>query len=128
MIILSLIILILITALPSFFSFLPENCYNRITSIVLLFSAILTFNSLDFESIGSGIALYDGLYHITIITQFMDIILAIQAKILLVCSLIKNSQSFSFYLNSPFSKYLISFVISVILMFYINNYKANNKL
>jgi NADH-ubiquinone oxidoreductase chain 2 len=95
MIILSLIILILITALPSFFKFLPENCYNRISAIVLLFCAILTFNTLNIESIGSGIAIYGGLFHITIITQFMDIVLYIIAGLILIAwPLIKNSQSY----------------------------------
>ena len=94
MIILSLIILILITALPSFFKFFPENCYNRISAIVLLFCAILAFNTLDIESIGSGIAIYGGLFHITIITQLMDIVLYIIASLILIAwPLIKNSQS-----------------------------------
>ena len=84
MIFLSLIILILITALPSFFNNLPENCYNRISAIVLLFCAILTFNTLNLESIGSGIAIYGGLFHITIISQFMDIILFIIAGLILI--------------------------------------------
>lgn len=95
MIILSLIILILITALPSFFKFFPENCYNRISAIVLLFCAILTFNTLNIESIGSGIAIYGGLFHITIITQFMEIVLFIIAGLILIAwPLIKNSQSY----------------------------------
>ena len=70
MIFLSIIILILITALPSFFNNLPENCYNRISAIVLLFCAILTFQYLNIESIGSGIAIYGGLFHKNIISQF----------------------------------------------------------
>jgi NADH-ubiquinone oxidoreductase chain 2 len=84
MIFLSLIILILITALPSFFNNLPENCYNRISAIVLLFCAILTFNTLNLESIDSGIAIYGGLFHITIISQFMDIILFLIAGLILI--------------------------------------------
>ena len=84
MIIISLIILILITALPSFFNNIPENCYNRISAIVLLFCAILTFNTLNLESIGSGIAIYGGLFHITIISQFMDIILFLIAGLILI--------------------------------------------
>jgi NADH-ubiquinone oxidoreductase chain 2 len=95
MLITSLIILILITALPSFFKFLPENCYNRISAIVLLFCAILSFNTLNIENIGSGIAIYGGLFHITIITQFMDIILFLIAGLILIAwPLIKNNQSF----------------------------------
>ena len=66
-----LILLTLIIALPSFFKNLPENCYNRISTIVLLFSAILIINILNIESISSGIAIYSGLFHITVILQFL---------------------------------------------------------
>jgi NADH-ubiquinone oxidoreductase chain 2 len=84
MLFISLLILILITALPSFFKNLPENCYNRISAIVLLFSAILTINILNIESISSGIAIYSGLFHITIISQFFDFFLFLIAGLILV--------------------------------------------
>ena len=124
MIILSLIILILITALPSFFKIFPENCYNRISAIVLLFCAILTFNTLDLESIGSGIAIYGGLFHITIITQFMDIVLYIIASFNFIITY------YSCYLLPSVATYLISFVLSffIMLMFYLKSYKIFNKL
>jgi NADH-ubiquinone oxidoreductase chain 2 len=80
MLFLSIITLIFFTSLPSFFVFeqLPANCYSRISAIVLLFCAILTFNPiLNIENIGSGIAIYGGLFHITFISQFMDIVLFI---------------------------------------------------
>jgi NADH-ubiquinone oxidoreductase chain 2 len=97
MIITSLLIIILVTALPSFFKILPENCYNRISAIILLFSAILTFNSLSMESIGSGIAIYGGLFHITVISQFMDIVLFTIASFILVSwPLIKYNKNINY--------------------------------
>jgi NADH-ubiquinone oxidoreductase chain 2 len=97
MIITSLLIIILVTALPSFFKILPENCYNRISAIILLFSAILAFNTLSMESIGSGIAIYGGLFHITVISQFMDIVLFTIASLILVSwPLIKYNKNINY--------------------------------
>jgi hypothetical protein len=85
MLFISIIILALVAALPSFFiSQLPENCYNRISALVLLFCVILTFNSLNLESIGSGVAIFGGLYHVTIISQFMDVVLFTTASFILI--------------------------------------------
>jgi NADH-ubiquinone oxidoreductase chain 2 len=48
---------------------------TRITSIILLFSAALSFNGLYVQAIGSGLGLYSGLFHVTTVTQFMEIFL-----------------------------------------------------
>jgi NADH-ubiquinone oxidoreductase chain 2 len=85
MLFISIISLSLVAALPSFFiKQLPENCYNRLTAIVLVYCAILTFNSLNIESLDSGIAIYGGLFHVNIISQYMDIILFITASFILI--------------------------------------------
>ena len=88
----------LITALPSFFSLNSlKIVFNRISAIVLLFCAILTFNTLDLESIGSGIAIYGGLFHITVISQFMDIVLFTIASLILVSwPLIKYNKNINY--------------------------------
>jgi len=85
----SIIILLFFTALPSFFyrEQLPANCYSRISSILLIFCSILTITPLlnaDANTIGSGIALYGGLFHITYISQFIDIFLFIIGSFILV--------------------------------------------
>ena len=94
----TIICLVLVAALPSFFiKQLPENCYNRISALVFLFYAILTFNTLSLESIGSGIAIYGGLYHVTVISQFMDIVLFIIASFILIAwPLIKTTNMYLF--------------------------------
>lgn len=48
---------------------------TRITSIILLFSAALSLNSLYVQAIGSGLGLYSGLFHVTTVTQFMEVFL-----------------------------------------------------
>lgn len=105
MLIISLLIIIIVTALPLFFNILPENCYNRITTLILLYCAILTFNSLSLETLNSGIGIYGGLFHITVITQFMDIILFTIASLILISwPLIKKNNfaaSAETVLNAP---------------------------
>lgn len=96
MLIITLIIFVLCKALPSLNNILPVNGYTRISSIVLLFCAILTFNTLYIESLNSGITIYGGLFHITIISQFIDIfIFTIAAIILIAWPLIKLESQYS---------------------------------
>jgi hypothetical protein len=105
MIITSLLIIILVTALPSFFKILPENCYNRISAIILLFSVILTFKSLLLKSIGSGIAIYGGLFHITVISQFMDIVLFTIVLFLVFKYIVFNANYLFIYEEENYKKY-----------------------
>jgi hypothetical protein len=79
-----LISLVLCKALPSLTKFVPVNGYTKISSIALLFCAILTFNVLYFESIDSIIAIYGELFHINLISQFIDMFIFVIAAIILI--------------------------------------------
>jgi NADH-ubiquinone oxidoreductase chain 2 len=46
--------------------------FTRVTSIVLLYAAALSFNALDIQAIGSGVSIYSGLFQVTSVTQSMD--------------------------------------------------------
>jgi NADH-ubiquinone oxidoreductase chain 2 len=73
----------LLIAIPLYSSITPA-LLTRITSIILLFSAALSFNSLYVQAIGSGLGLYSGLFHVTTVTQFIEIFLyTVGAMILL---------------------------------------------
>lgn len=48
---------------------------TRMTTIILLFSAALSLNSLYVQSIGTGLGLYSGLFHVTTVTQLMEVFL-----------------------------------------------------
>ena len=63
----------LLIAIP-LYSFSP-NILTRITSIILLFSAALSLNSLYVQAIGTGLGLYSGLFQVTTVTQFMEVFL-----------------------------------------------------
>ena len=77
MIFISLLIIIVALALPSIKTHLSPVILTRITAIVLFFSGALAFNALYIQSIGSGISVYSGLFHVTTISQQLDIFLFI---------------------------------------------------
>ena len=62
-------------AIPLYSSTITPTLLTRITSIILLFSAAICFNSLYVQAIGSGLGLYSGLFHVTTVTQFMEMFL-----------------------------------------------------
>ncbi len=57
---------------------------TRLTSIVFLFSGALSYNALYIQSIGSGLSIYSGLFHVTVLSQSFDIILFILASLILI--------------------------------------------
>lgn len=57
---------------------------TRITSIILLFSAAISFNRLYVEAIGSGLGLYSGLFHVTTVTQAMEVFLYVVGAFILL--------------------------------------------
>lgn len=75
MIFLSILILIVAIALPSLKHELSSQMVTRISAIIFIYAGALSFNGLYIQSIGSGIGIYSGLFHVTIISQFLDGIL-----------------------------------------------------
>lgn len=65
----------LLIAIPLYSSSLSPTLLTRITAIILLFAAALSFNGLYIQAIGSGLGLYSGLFHVTTVTQFMEVFL-----------------------------------------------------
>ena len=84
MIFISLLIIIVALALPSIKTHLSPVILTRITAIVLLFSGALAFNALYIQSIGSGIGIYSGLFHVTPISQLLDIIIFTIGSLILI--------------------------------------------
>lgn len=84
MIFISLLIFIVAIALPSFKKQLSPILLTRITTIILIYSGVLAFNSLYIQSIGSGIGIYSGLFHVSVITQVLDSFLLFIAALILI--------------------------------------------
>lgn len=66
--------------------------FTRISFLILLYAGTLSFNVLSIHSIGSGIGIYNGYFHITQITQIIEIIMfTVAALILLAWPKITNT-------------------------------------
>ena len=83
MIFLSILILIVAIALPSLNKNISSILYIRISSIIFIYSGALSLNALYIQSIGSGIGIYSGLFHVTVISQLLDIIIFITPSLIL---------------------------------------------
>ena len=99
MIFISLLIIIMAIAIPSIKTHLSPVLITRITSIILFYSGALAFNAFYIQSIGSGIGVYSGLFHVTTISQQSDILIIIFILILILIfilqpSLLLNSLNF----------------------------------
>lgn len=64
----------LLIAIPLYSSITPSRL-TRMTAIILFFSAALSLNSLYIQALGSGLGIYSGLFHVTTVTQFMEVFL-----------------------------------------------------
>jgi NADH-ubiquinone oxidoreductase chain 2 len=71
-------------ALPSLNKQVSSVILTRITAIVFIYSGALALNALYIQSIGSGIGIFSGLFHVTMISQLFDAFLLILASLILV--------------------------------------------
>ena len=106
MIIISILIIIMAIALP-FRTEISPILISRITTISLFISGALSLNALYIQSIGSGINIYSGLFHVSIITQLFDTFILIIGGLILTCRPIIN------YLNIK--------SINLIILYFFNN-------
>ena len=62
----------LLVAIPVFSYRITPSLFNRITSVVLIYSALLAFNGLHIESLASGVGIYSGLFHVTTVSVAIE--------------------------------------------------------
>jgi len=84
MLIFSILFLIVLMAIPSLKIKYPPILFQRITSIILIYAGAFSLNALYIQSIGSGIGIYSGLFHVTFISQFLDIFIYIIGAAILI--------------------------------------------
>ena len=128
MIFISLLILIVAIAIPSIRLNLSPNLFVRLTAIIFIYAAGLSFNSLYVQSIESGLGIYSGLFHVTITSQTIDIFIYIIAALILTAwpifnnYLLKNSYKNNFnlesnkltYVNNPATEYSLIVIFSTL--------------
>lgn len=96
MIFTSILILIVAIALPSFNKQISPILFTRISSIIFLYAGVLSLNALYIQSIGSGIGIYSGLFHVTFVSQLIEVFLLITGSLILIAwplraSTVKNN-------------------------------------
>jgi NADH-ubiquinone oxidoreductase chain 2 len=84
MIFISILTLIVAKALPLLNKKISSIHFTRIASIIFIYTGAITFNCLYIQSIGSGIGIYSGLFHITQISQLIEIFLFLIGGLILM--------------------------------------------
>jgi NADH-ubiquinone oxidoreductase chain 2 len=84
MLIFSILFLIVLMAIPSLKIKYPPILFQRISSIILIYAGAFSLNALYIQSIGSGIGIYSGLFHVTFISQFLEIFIYIIGAAILI--------------------------------------------
>jgi NADH-ubiquinone oxidoreductase chain 2 len=69
--------------------------FQRISSIILIYAGALSLNALYIQSIGSGIGIYSGLFHVTFISQLLEIFIYIIGATILIVRPIGSAQVLS---------------------------------
>lgn len=77
-------LLTLLIAIPLFSYRITPSQFNRITSVTLLYSAFLAYNSINLEMIGSGYGMYSGLFQVTTVSLGIEMFLFCIGSILLL--------------------------------------------
>ena len=84
MIFISILIFIVAIAIPSLKFNISSILLTRITSIILFYSGVLAFNAFYIQSIGLGIGIYSGLFHVTTISQQLNIFILLIGFLILI--------------------------------------------
>ena len=95
MLFINTLIIIVLIALSSINSKIHVLAFPRIASIILIYTGVLSFNSLYIQSIGSGIGVYSGLFQVTYISQSFDIFISIIGSLILVAWPLLNTNRYS---------------------------------
>lgn len=74
----------LLVAVPLFSSRITPSLFNRITSVILIYSALLSYNSLHVEALASGVGIYSGLFHVTSLSLSLEVFLFFIGALLLL--------------------------------------------
>jgi NADH-ubiquinone oxidoreductase chain 2 len=82
MLVLAIFSLLTAVALPNIK--ISPILFTRVASIVLLYAAALSYNSLDIQAIGTGVSIYSGLFQVTSISQSMDTFIFLVGRMILL--------------------------------------------
>lgn len=82
MLILGIFSLMMAVALPTVK--ISPLLLTRVTSIILLYAAALSFNAMYIQAIGSGLGIYSGLFQVTSVSQAIDVFIYTIGALILI--------------------------------------------
>jgi len=105
MIFISILTLIVAKALPVLNTNISSVHFFRSTSLVFIITGFITLNSLYLETIGTGIGIYSGLFHVTQITQFIETFFYLIVGLVLIGwpQIITKVNKVKYYLTDKYS-------------------------
>ena len=114
MIFTSILTLIVAKALPSLNIKLSPIYFTRISAIIFLYAGALSFNTLYIQSIGSGIGIYSGLFHITQVSQLIEVFLLLIGSLILIAWPLKQNTENAKIMNSYSTDYSLLVLFSTL--------------
>ena len=104
MLFISILILIMVMAISSLKEQIHPIIFQRISSIILIYAGALSLNALYIQSIGSGIGIYSGLFHVTFISQLFEIFIYLIGATILIArpSMVSNPNNISNILENNY--------------------------
>ena len=77
-------ILILIVAMALHSNYIHSILVTRIAAIIFIYAGALSLNAFYIQSIGSGIGIYSGLFHVTTVSQLLDTFIFLIGSLILI--------------------------------------------
>jgi NADH-ubiquinone oxidoreductase chain 2 len=104
MLFISILIFIMVMAISSLKEKIHPIIFQRMSSIILIYAGALSLNALYIQSIGSGIGIYSGLFHVTFISQLFEIFIYIIGATILIArpSMVNISNNISNILENNY--------------------------
>jgi NADH-ubiquinone oxidoreductase chain 2 len=117
MLFISILFLIMVMAISSLKTKITPILFQRISSIILIYAGALSLNALYIQSIGSGIGIYSGLFHVTFISQLLDIFIYIIGASILLAKPLAINVNYTNTSNTLVNSYKNSIEYCLLIMF-----------
>lgn len=87
---LSITVIFILLAISLFSYHITPILFSRITSTILIYSALLSINVIDISSLASGVGIYSGFFHVNITSLSIDAFIFICASIIILSFTVFN--------------------------------------
>jgi len=107
----------MVMAISSLKTKITPILFQRMSSIILIYAGALSLNALYIQSIGSGIGIYSGLFHVTFISQLLDIFIYIIGAAILVARPLPINFNYTNISNIVVNNYKNTIEYCLVIMF-----------